>query len=71
MDIGDMIKALRDGGRVRRKVWIDRDHYIAAYAHPNCSPLAPHIYRFAGDNSICSWHATHDDLFATDWEIVP
>ena len=70
MDIGDMIKALRDGGRVRRKVWNDRNHYIAAYAHPNSAPLGPSIYRFGCDNSISLWAATHDDLFATDWETV-
>ena len=66
MDIGTVVRALRNGGRLRRRAWA-AGYYIESESSVSMQYPSDVIYMMPGDGI---WRPLAEDVLAEDWETV-
>jgi hypothetical protein len=71
--IGQAVKEMRDGHKVRRQGWNGKGMWLALF-HSDKVGLPPSWQPFVGmhtaQGTLVPWLCSQSDLLATDWEIV-
>lgn len=72
MTFSDALFALKSGSRVARDGWNGKGMWIELQ-HPSRSSkmTLPYIFLCTADGNLVPWVASHTDLFASDWAVVP
>lgn len=71
MTIGEAIKEMQSGERVRRKNWNGKGQYIELQVPDiNSKMTLPYIYIHTVQGDLVPWLASQTDILATDWEFA-
>jgi GH35 family endo-1,4-beta-xylanase len=70
-DFGWALSLLKDGDRVARHGWNDKDTWLALQTPDENSKMRrPYIYMDSVDDGPIPWVANQPDLLAEDWYLV-
>jgi len=71
MEIGQAIRALRDGKRIARAGWNGKNMYLELQVPDEHSKMTlPYVYMRTAQGDLVPWLCSQTDLLANDWEIV-
>ncbi len=71
MNIGDAVKALRAGERVRRLGWNGKGMCLELQIPDESSKMTlPFVYMKTADGHLVPWLCSQTDLLADDWQLV-
>lgn len=86
MEIGEAVKEMRNGAKVRREGWngkgmflflvpgstfqVNRAPLLGVYPEGTVIDYCPHVDMRTADGKIVPWLCSQTDLLATDWEVV-
>jgi hypothetical protein len=69
MDIGQAVKALQQGDRVRRAGWNGKGMWLELQKPDENSKMTlPYVFMFTATRDMVPWLCSQTDLLATDWE---
>jgi len=69
--IGEAVKEMRDGKRVRRTGWNGKNMYLELQVPDTYSKMMlPYVYICTVDGKLVPWVCSQTDLLAVDWETV-
>jgi hypothetical protein len=69
MDIGEAVRALESGGRVRRSGWNGKNMWLELQKRDEHSKMTlPYVYMSTAQGDLVPWLCSQTDLLAKDWE---
>ena len=72
MDIGDAVRALKDGKKVTRIGWNGPGMWLALQRPDERSKMSlPYVYMSTVTGALVPWLASQTDLLAEDYQVVP
>lgn len=70
-DIGDALRAMRQGKRCTRAGWNGEGQWVAFAPPGNDDPMTlPYLFICTVGGQRVPWVASQTDILATDWEVV-